>query len=607
MSHTQPSRILLAHGDQESRQQLYDILCTRQYSRDGERTPETVSQTGDVPPPSGGFDVSVADGTRQAISMVAAAIDAGAPFAAVVLDSRQSDIWDGLDCLQRMWRVDPHLEIGLCLPPGESWDAAMNVARDSDQVLFLETPYREPIVSQAAHMLTRKWHLARRQIERQSEIQQRLAAHSDEFESTREQLDRQVADRARLESDLRRAQRVEGLARLAAGLGHEINNPLSFMISGAEGALAELAVAEARFPDYSFQTLRELLEPIVVGADRISQIIKNVKLLAHQAEITAEAVALPSVVEVALKLISPSLGDHMDVTTDLGEVAPIWCKRVELEQVFTNILQNSIQALGDVRGRRGRIHIASRRQGQDQALVAITDNGCGIREDLLDKVFEPFFTTKPAGIGTGLGLSICHGIITGLGGQIDIDSKVGRGTTVTIRIPCLLVQVEDITRQLDSAPARTSAVGSGVRGRVLVVDDEALIRKVVSHALHEHDVVTAINGREALALCHEQTFDVILCDIMMPEVNGVEFYRQLSENTPGAEDDIIFFSGGTQIQEIQAFLERIPNDCLEKPVQRRPLQQRIKEYVHLKRQLNAARGHRAGVADVSRVRGANGQ
>jgi CheY-like chemotaxis protein len=218
--------------------------------------------------------------------------------------------------------------------------------------------------------------------------------------------------------------------------------------------------------------------------------------------------------------------------------------------------------------------------------IRVEDSGPGVPRDVAANVFEPFFTTKPAGVGTGLGLSICHGIVSAIGGRIDIASEPGRGTRVSVRVPCLMPETGDDTRESTTMGVMihpTSTVKAATKGRVLVVDDEPLIRRVVEHALHVHEVVLATNGREALEQCEAQSFDVILCDIMMPEVNGVEFYHRLRELQPGAEDDIIFFSGGTQIDEIHEFLDAVPNECLEKPVQRRRLQQRVEEYVRGKR------------------------
>lgn len=606
-------RVLSAHPDPEFHVQLRLGLTGDSEAADGPADDPVGGPVGDLAKdldsrlerargaclPGVDFELQAARGGRDAVAAIGRAIDCGQPISVVFLEGSRTSRWDGVDVLTRLWRVDPRLEVALCAPAdrltendGGFADAIEEIG-DSDQLLLVDPPYRPAKMRQIAQSLVRKWHLARlAERARRTTVEQSKngsPAESVEAPQSRGLLDRQMVERARVEGDLRKAQRLAALGRLAAGLGHEINNPLAFMISGAEGALEELVEAERRHPHYRFQSLRELLDTIVVGADRIRTIVKNIKLLAHQAENTAESVDLSAALEVALTMVAGKLESGVALITDIDDVAPIWCKRIELEQVFINLLDNAIHAVTSVPDRAGRVQVACRQQSKDTALVEVNDNGPGIPRATLDKVFDPFFTTKPAGVGTGLGLSICHGIVTALGGRIDIDSTLGSGTRVSVHLPCLVFPTDEHTRETTappkpSQPSLKPPIGAS-KGRVLVVDDEPLIRRVVKHALHAHEVITATNGREALEQCRAQEFDVILCDIMMPELNGVEFYRMLSDICPGAEDDIIFFSGGTQIDEIHAFLDEVPNECLEKPVQRRRLQQRVNQYVREKRAL----------------------
>lgn len=583
------NRILIVDTDPQRHKQLRGLLPIRLVGVGQEPVSNLV--------PSGltcsTVDIDSAYSEARALSMVERAVDTGYPYALVFLDGTMSLDWDGRQTLVRLWRADSRLEIVFCVEPSDVvlpdavWRKLLNTNGTSDQLLLLERPYERRYVQQTARVLVKKWHTSHTRQRRISELQQHLAERASAWQKTTQQLEQEVAGRVRAERELRNAQRLEALGRLAAGLGHEINNPLSFLMSGAEAALEEVDRAESVASNISLQPLREMLDAVIVGADRISQIVKNIKLLSHRAENTAESVNLLTALKLALDMVRHDLHDAIQVSTELSDVPEIWCKRIEIEQVFLNLLRNAIHALSE-RNETGTIHVSSWREGEF-AVVAIADNGPGMSKKTLDKVFEPFFTTKPAGVGTGLGLSICHAIIAGLGGKIEVVSELGRGTTATVWLPGLArVGVHRTDERLSVARDRTTPnkltesadmSSTGERGRVLLIDDEPLIHRVVTHALGRHEVISAMNGRDALNQCQSRVFDVILCDLMMPEMNGMEFYHELQRVQPDAEADIVFFSGGSRLEEIQAFLDAVPNECLEKPVQRQRLQQLVGRYV----------------------------
>ena len=192
--------------------------------------------------------------------------------------------------------------------------------------------------------------------------------------------------------------------------------------------------------------------------------------------------------------------------------------------------------------------------------IEIRDTGRGVDPAIRHRIFDPFFTTKPVGQGTGLGLSICHGIVTALGGDIELDSTPGEGTTVTVRL--LAAGTEGARR-----PSEPDVELSSGRPRVLIVDDEKVVARALARALAEEgDVSVASSGLEALELCDERSFDHVLCDLMMPEMTGMDLYDRLSEERPGLAQRMVFMTGGAFTPRAREFLERVDNPRMDKPV-----------------------------------------
>jgi CheY-like chemotaxis protein len=190
----------------------------------------------------------------------------------------------------------------------------------------------------------------------------------------------------------------------------------------------------------------------------------------------------------------------------------------------------------------------------------VTDTGVGIAPEILEHVFEPFFTTKGDRGGTGLGLSICHSLVAQQGGDIAIESVVGRGTTVIVRMrPAGSSTSAAVAPTSEQPPASTSR-------RILLVDDEVRITRVLREGLVGHEVTVATSGREALAhLEGSRAFDVIVCDLMMPDMSGMEVHDHVRALRPGLEHRIVFITGGTFTPNATEFLARVANPCLEKP------------------------------------------
>jgi CheY-like chemotaxis protein len=211
--------------------------------------------------------------------------------------------------------------------------------------------------------------------------------------------------------------------------------------------------------------------------------------------------------------------------------------------------------------------------------IEVQDTGPGIPPQLLRRIFDPFVTTKPAGRGTGLGLSICRRIVHSLEGTIELQSHPGQGTVARVVLP----KATRAQRPLTVPPPSISAIRRAAGGRlsVLVVDDEPVIARLIQKALVEHDVTTASDGRQAVALMGEHAYDVILCDLIMPEMTGMDVYRAALQRSKPLHDRIVFMTGGAFTQRARDFLESVPNLRIEKPFELSHLERTIYEAADL--------------------------
>jgi CheY-like chemotaxis protein len=212
--------------------------------------------------------------------------------------------------------------------------------------------------------------------------------------------------------------------------------------------------------------------------------------------------------------------------------------------------------------------------------VSIGDDGLGIPRAHLDRVFDPFFTTKAVGVGTGLGLSICHGIITATGGSIAIESEEGRGTTVRVRLlraqrPSLR-PVPHVSRSVPAA---------GQRARVLVIEDQLPLARTLERALAErYDVTLAACAKEGLvALESPPAFDVVLCDMLMPDGTGIDVFEGTSQRAPQMAERFVFMTGGAFLPSLAEFLERIPNARIDKPFAMSALEEVLERVIRSRR------------------------
>ena len=429
-----------------------------------------------------------------------------------------------------------------------------------------------------ANAMCSKWRLAQRDRRRLQDLERVIGDKTQALERANAHLRKEIAERTRAERDLRKAQRLEGLGRLSAGLCHEINNPLSFIISSLEALEETMEDLAENLEAEDVQDVQELVRTANVGADRITRIVRSVKLFARQSEAPAEFVDMHAAIELSVEMVKRNLEEHVELVLDLDETPQVVGRRLELEQVFTNLLENAAQALATQHDREAIIRVALRSVQPGLVTVTVSDTGPGIDDDVVDKIFDPFFTTKPVNKGTGLGLSICHSLIHGMNGTIEVDTQRDVGTIFTVNLRTVSQSKQPEKKPSGDKP-RKQASSPGPRGRVLVLDDEPFILRILQRVLRAHDVTPVTNAHEALSLCLSESYDVIFSDIMMPGISGEDFYNMLARERPGEEDKIVFITGGTLIEEVLNFLDRVPNTCVEKPVNARELNQLIETRV----------------------------
>lgn len=364
--------------------------------------------------------------------------------------------------------------------------------------------------------------------------------------------------RAAADAEVARAERLASLGRIAAAAAHEINNPLAFVTAGIEHALGNLGPAAA--PD-----VREALGDALDGARRIRRIVEDLRVGTRPGEEEVATVDAARAARTALKMAEGHTRSRARVRVDLPALPLVVGQESRLVQVFLNLVVNAAEAIPEGRRDAHEIAVTGREEG-DAVVIEVRDTGAGIAGDILARVKEPFFTTKPVGEGTGLGLSLCENIVRGYGGAIDLDSRPGATVArVTLRVSR---EAPAPAPAPAAPPAPDAQEARGDVLRVLIVDDEPLVARALARLLSPHAVTVAGSGRDGLRRLREGTFDVIFCDLMMPDLSGMDVYAELRGSDPAVADAIVFMTGGAFTDRATDFRASIANPFLDKPLDR---------------------------------------
>ncbi|HET9626693.1 MAG TPA: ATP-binding protein [Kofleriaceae bacterium] len=380
---------------------------------------------------------------------------------------------------------------------------------------------------------------------------------------------RDVTERHRLRAQLMVSDRMASLGTLAAGIAHEINNPLSYVLGNLQMMKESLVTGGEllRGPE-----LATAIHDANDGAQRVRKIVQGLRSFSRAEEETRVQLAISDVIGAAIRLTANEVKHRAQLVCQLGATPKVVADDGRLTQVFINLIVNAAHAIPEGAWNDHRITVRTFTDDQGHAVIEIEDTGCGMSLEVQARAFDPFFTTKDVGSGTGLGLSICHGIIGALGGQIAIDSATGRGTRIRVVLPPAPVPEPAVARV--ATPSQSPVAH---RLRVLVVDDEPLVSDMLARVLRkDHEVVAVACGRSALDQIEGGTwFDAIVSDVMMPNMNGIELLDALVQLDPVQANRLIFLSGGVFTPETRARLDALGTLQLEKPISPKELRSAV--------------------------------
>jgi len=390
-----------------------------------------------------------------------------------------------------------------------------------------------------------------------------------------------ISERSAAERRAAQAERLVSLGTLAAGVVHELQNPLAFVIASLDLASRHLTSLESgplltslhSGPPSSGSPLaavRGAVDNAREGAWRVATIIRDLKAFARSDEERRKPIDVHAPLEAALKLVMNQVRHRATIQRDLRATSKVRASESRLVQLFVNLLLNAAEAIPEGHADRERITLGTEDDGDDVA-ITVEDTGKGIAPEVRERLFEPFVSDKPGGMG--LGLAICHGLVAALGGSVSAVARLPRGTRFVIRLPAAPREEasEHTPLPMPVAPPQS--------GRVLVVDDEERLAETIRMVLSPlHDVDVCFRGRDVLDRIRQgREYDVVLCDLMMPDLSGPELFEQVKALDPKLAERFIFLTGGAFTARTREFLQEVGNPRLEKPFELEALERIVQD------------------------------
>ncbi len=391
-----------------------------------------------------------------------------------------------------------------------------------------------------------------------------------------EALVRDVSERKKLDDETRdiyhqllQAEKMAALGQTVSGVAHELNNPLATILSWAE-RLSQRTTLE--------EPVRRGLEIILSESERAARIVRNLLTFARKRQTTRAMVDVNQVVRetLALRAYEQRVTNITVIDALAAGLPNVFADGHQVQQVLLNLVINAEQAMLSANGRGILVLRTWHDADQESVILEINDDGPGIPDDLQPKIFEPFFTTKEVGKGTGLGLSVAYAIVQEHGGRIRLESRPNIGASFYVELPVTGAKLAPVT-----APhARLDGPIEAVAGAsILIVEDEAKLASAVVEALRDAGYIVdyAPDGEEALNKVGAQSFDLVICDLKMPRMDGMAFYRMLSAAAPGLAKRVIFVTGDVVGTDAEKFLEESGCRWLAKPFRLRDLLRAVKD------------------------------
>jgi PAS domain S-box-containing protein len=365
-----------------------------------------------------------------------------------------------------------------------------------------------------------------------------------------------------LQQEIILSSRLASVGRMASGIAHEINNPLTGVVGFADLLLKK------DIPE----DMGKHVKIIYDGAQRVAGIISRLLTFAGQSKPERTFASINDIVENTVALRAYEMeSNNIKASTQLDADLPrTTADAGQLQQVFLNIILNAETEMIRAHGR-GNLLVKTERMG-NRIRISFKDDGPGIAKENLEKIFEPFFTTREVGRGTGLGLSVCHGIVTQHGGKIYARSELGKGATFFVELP---IVTEATQLKTVEPPAAEPKKAPG--GRILVVDDELVVQQFLTEVLsgEGYEVESADNGDDALEKLGSEDYDVILVDVKLPGMSGIEIYKHLQRMAKPLARRVVFITGDVMGEDTMAFLTRAKARYITKPFDTERLRKEI--------------------------------
>jgi CheY-like chemotaxis protein/two-component sensor histidine kinase len=388
-------------------------------------------------------------------------------------------------------------------------------------------------------------------------------------EQTLQQTLHRVVEAHARQQELARAGEVERLVSLGAllgGISHEINNPLSIVVGSvdlARGYLRRLALSAGHSEAPLLAKSLQALENARGGADRVAAVVRSASLFATADLDHVETVDVHEILESSLQVASNEIRHAAHLVRDLDEVPPVQGNRARLGQVFLNLLLNAVEAIRDS-GQRDHIIAVSTKRDERFVLVTVSDTAALLQPLPEATLFDPVGALSETDTRLRFGLAVSRELVQDMGGRIEAQAMAPRGVAYSVWLPIRAAKEP-------SAPILRSASGSG-QGSIMVIDDEPLICEILQAMLSErYDVTTFSSPRAALAALMEREYDAVLCDVMMPDLNGTELFEQAVRARPILRERFVFITGGAFTERAQSFLKDVGRPVLEKPCARAEL------------------------------------